>query len=80
MSLIDPENCSAIVGGGRLGLLISRDHASNVLPQGYGSAGGNMAPRAVWPMGSRKSVRIRSGTNQVWMNGPGGWRASSNLL
>jgi len=78
--LIDPKNRSEIVGGNRLGSPILCDHAGNILPQGYGSAGDDMAPRAVWPMRSLKSVRIRSDANQVWMNGPGGWRASSNRL
>ncbi len=36
MSLIDPENRLEIIGGGKFGLLILCDHASNMLPQGYG--------------------------------------------
>lgn len=39
MSLIDPENRLEIIGGGKFGLLILCDHASNMLPQGYGRLG-----------------------------------------
>ena len=39
MRLTVPENCFEIIDGGKLGLLINCDHASNILPQGYGRPG-----------------------------------------
>lgn len=36
---MDPENCFEFIGGGKLGLLLLCDHASNMLPQGYGRLG-----------------------------------------
>ena len=36
---MDQEICFEIIGGGKLELLILCDHASNMLPHGYGKLG-----------------------------------------
>jgi len=63
MNLIDPESCFEFIEGGKLELLILCDHASNMLPQGYGRLG--LAARLECPAMLRSTYALARGLAHV---------------